>query len=252
MDKRVNPQRFSPDDLDVLAAWAPELADTFVALSCDLALVIDGQGRILSMAQHEAAPIAPQAWIGCPWVETVTPGRAARWKRCWPRCRAPAWPRRDQPCGGDGGRHRATTWPRRASNPSLAVGHDLRRSGLQQRFVAAQEALERADTGTRTNTSGCGCRTGPDDRRGPEIPVLQVPVLPAPRTATTGLLRGLGQLVEHIGQNELVGAAARRAQPGRKPLPGACDVACRRRRRVAGWLGVGRRTVARREFRPAL
>ena len=51
-------------DLQVLAAWAPELADTFVALSCDIALVIDEKGRIARMAQHDAHPIAPAAWIG--------------------------------------------------------------------------------------------------------------------------------------------------------------------------------------------
>ena len=41
-----------PADLQVLAAWAPELADTFVALACDIALVIDTDGRIAKLAQH--------------------------------------------------------------------------------------------------------------------------------------------------------------------------------------------------------
>ena len=63
-----------PGDLEVLAAWAPELADPFVALACDIALVVDGDGRIATLAQHEAQPIAPP--VGDVEIRPIQPPKA--------------------------------------------------------------------------------------------------------------------------------------------------------------------------------
>ena len=259
MDKRVNPQRFSPDDLDVLAAWAPELADTFVALSCDLALVIDGQGRILSMAQHEAAPIAPQAWIGCPWVETVTPDSRPKVEAMLAEVSRTGLAARREINHAEavGGPTPVAYSVARLGiqGPSLAVGHDLRaQAALQQRFVAAQEALERSYWNAHQYLKDAAAAPAlmTDEER--KYLGLQVQVLPAPKDFDdTELLRALGRLVERIGQDELAGL-----------LHDARSLAeshflARAMSRVGGVdalarsLGVSRRTVARRKkFRPAL
>jgi hypothetical protein len=65
-DKRV--------DLSALSAWAPQLAEAFVSLASDIALVLDENGVVLNVAQGGAAPVAPSAheWVGRAWVDTVT------------------------------------------------------------------------------------------------------------------------------------------------------------------------------------
>ena len=61
---RRNTQSGAPD-LAALSAWAPELADTFVALACDIALVLDEQGVIRKLTQHASQPLLPGAdWLG--------------------------------------------------------------------------------------------------------------------------------------------------------------------------------------------
>ena len=63
-----------PLDLGKLSRWAPELARTFVALSSDIALVIDADGVIRTVEQGNAEPIAAAAhgWVGQSWVDTVS------------------------------------------------------------------------------------------------------------------------------------------------------------------------------------
>lgn len=51
---------------DAATAWAPSLAEAFVGLACDLALVLDAQGTIQSVAAAAQSRLQPplSAWIG--------------------------------------------------------------------------------------------------------------------------------------------------------------------------------------------
>lgn len=139
--------REGAQDLEVLAAWAPELAETFAALACDLALVIDHAGVILKQACTDQPSLDTTGWVGREWVSTAEPdsqkkliklfnevmasGRSRRYEvnHVGPPAAPVAW--RAVRLGRDG--------------PILAVGQDLRtQAELQQRFLAAQEALERS------------------------------------------------------------------------------------------------------------
>ena len=61
-------------DLAFLSEWGPELAQTFAALAGDIALVLDDNGVIRSVAQGSSATVAKsaQSWIGRSWADTVT------------------------------------------------------------------------------------------------------------------------------------------------------------------------------------
>jgi hypothetical protein len=138
-----------PADLQVLAAWAPELADTFVALSCDIALVIDAAGRIVKLAQHDSHPIAPPAWVGSAWTATVGDDSTLKVEQLLAEVLALGQARRrevNHPGAIGGAAAVAYSAVRLGEQgPTLAIGHDLRaQSALQQRFLAAQEALERS------------------------------------------------------------------------------------------------------------
>ena len=63
-----------PADLGVLSGCAAGLAQAFVSLSSDIALVINDSGIVTSVAQHPDAPMNPAAegWVGQPWAQTVT------------------------------------------------------------------------------------------------------------------------------------------------------------------------------------
>ena len=134
-------------ELRMLSGWAPELADTFAAMGFDLAVVVDEQGLVRHHAQGERPTLDTSAWLGTPWVSTAAPdsqhklqsllatvlvtGRTQRHEvnHLGPSAVPVAW--RAVRLGREG--------------PVLAVGQDLRvQVELQQRFLAAQEALERS------------------------------------------------------------------------------------------------------------
>ncbi|MFO1328709.1 MAG: hypothetical protein U1F56_15225 [Rubrivivax sp.] len=139
-----------PGDLQVLAAWAPELADTFVALSCDIALVLDGGGAIVKLAQHASRPIAPEQWLGHAWAETAALDSQGKAQEMLAEVAAEGVARRREINHPSGIGHTlvvaySAVRLGESGGPTLLVGHDLRGdSALQQRFVAAQEALERS------------------------------------------------------------------------------------------------------------
>ena len=60
--------------MQALSALAPAIAQTFVSLASDIALVIDTHGVIRSVALNADAPTPPNAnsWVGQRWVDTVT------------------------------------------------------------------------------------------------------------------------------------------------------------------------------------
>lgn len=192
-------------DLQVLAAWAPELADTFVALACDIALVIDTGGRIVKLAQHETHPIAPASWIGCDWAQTVSPDSRSKIEQMLADVAATGHARRreiNHPDALGGPAPVAYSAARLGeTGPMLAVGHDLRaQAALQQRFVAAQEALERSYWNAQRRVPGAAdapallTRDEKDSLGlGKEVGDLD----------DTELVRALGRLVERIGHDEL-------------------------------------------------
>jgi len=139
-----------PADLVPLSGCAAELAEAFVSLSSDIALVIDAQGIVRSVAQNLNSPIATQAgdWVGRPWAETVSADTRRKIDLMLDDLKSTGMARRreinlvgESECGvpvafsalrlGEQG-------------PVLAVGKDLRAvSAVQQRFLDAQKELER-------------------------------------------------------------------------------------------------------------
>ena len=201
-----------PADLQVLAAWAPELADTFVALACDIALVIDADGRIAKLAQHETHPIAPVSWIGSAWVQTVSPDSRPKIEQMLADVAATGHARRreiNHPEALGGPAPVAYSAARLGdTGPMLAVGHDLRaQAALQQRFVAAQEALERSYWNAHQHVAA---RSEPPalmtrDEKDSLGLSQQVGELDDAELADHELTRALGRLVERIGHDELPG-----------------------------------------------
>jgi hypothetical protein len=202
-----------PADLQVLAAWAPELADTFVALACDIALVIDAEGRIAKLAQHETHPIAPPSWIGCDWAQTVSPDSRPKIMQMLADVAATGHARRrevNHPDAIGGPAPVAYSAARLGeTGPMLAVGHDLRaQAALQQRFVAAQEALERSYWNAQQQRAPAR-RDAPALMTRDEKDSLGLGKvageLDDAELADHELTRALGRLVDRIGHDELPG-----------------------------------------------
>ena len=140
-------------DLAAAAAWAPSLAQAFVGLACDLALVIDAHGVITFVALGSAAGLAAMVhgWRGSPWAATVS-------DECRPKISSllaevashGMAPRREVTLTGLSGASLGLQIPVAytamrlgPSGPILAVGHDLRAAAsMQQRFLVAQRDLE--------------------------------------------------------------------------------------------------------------
>lgn len=193
-----------PADLQVLAAWAPELADTFVALSCDIALVVDSAGRIIKLAQHDSHPIAPRSWVGSEWVATVGADSRAKVEQMLAEVAASGQARRrevNHPDAIGGAAPVAYSAARLGDQgPTLAIGHDLRaQAALQQRFLAAQEALERSYWHAHQPARDASARMTEGERQSLGL---------ASGSAAAGdaeLLRALDRLYERIGHDELPG-----------------------------------------------
>jgi len=146
----VNQRSGSTDDLGALAPWAQELAQTFVSLSSDIALVLDETGVIQSVAQSGSQPMAPSAdqWVGRAWADTVaTPMRRKVEAMLHDVASTGLARRREISHSGAGGADIpvAYTAIRLGRNgPVIAVGRDLRAiAAIQQRFLDAQQDLER-------------------------------------------------------------------------------------------------------------
>ncbi len=240
-----------PADLQVLAPWAPELADTFVALSCDIALVIDGLGRIVNMAQHDAHPIAPGGWIGRDWRDTVGADSRDKVEQILHEVAAAGQARRrelNHPLAVGGPTPVAYSAARLGlQGPTLAVGHDLRaQAALQQRFLAAQEALERSYWNAHRRLQPASPAEPPALLTQKEKSSLG---LATADLDDTELVRALGRLVERIDQGALpvlLRDARRLAE--RHFLARALQRAGSEEA-LARSLGVSRRTLSRRKKR---
>jgi transcriptional regulator PpsR len=146
----VNPIALKETDLNTLSGCAAELAEAFVSLSSDVALVIDEQGVIQSVAQSATAPVVSHAaqWVGRAWIETVTGETRRKVELMLADLKSTGVARRREfNVVGEGiGEVPVAFSALRLgeSGPLLAVGKDLRAvSAIQQRFLDAQQELER-------------------------------------------------------------------------------------------------------------
>ena len=139
-----------PADLGTLSGCASELAEAFVSLASDIALIIDAEGVIQSVAQSSTAPIAADAnaWVGRPWADMVSGDTRRKVELMLDDLRTSGVARRREVNvvgRGDGDVPVAFSALRLGTlGPVLAVGRDLRAvSAIQQRFLDAQQELER-------------------------------------------------------------------------------------------------------------
>lgn len=138
-----------PPDLSALSPLAPALAATIARVASDIAIVIDPDGVIRSVAQSETGLTNPSAgWVGQRWVDTVTDGTRRKIELLLQEVQATGVTRRREvnhpgPSGSD----IPVTWSAirlGEGGPVLAVGRDLRAVvAIQQRLVDAQQDLER-------------------------------------------------------------------------------------------------------------
>lgn len=136
-------------DLAVLADLAPELATTFVSVASDIALVIGPDGVIRNVAQGDE-PLVRQAdqWVGQPFVDAVSAETRGKIQQLLQDVDARGVsPRREVILPGAQGAEIPVAFSAirlGRDGPVLAVGRDLRAiAAIQQRFVEAQQELER-------------------------------------------------------------------------------------------------------------
>ena len=146
----MNPANTQSPDLEGLSDWAPELAQTFVSLASDIALVLDDNGVIRSIAQGASTPVAHVAkgWIGRSWADTVTGETRGKIEQMLKEVSSTGLARRreiNHPSDKGGNIAMAYTAIRLGqSGPLLAVGRDLGAiAAIQQRFLIAQQEMER-------------------------------------------------------------------------------------------------------------
>ncbi len=137
------------DALDALSGLASELASTFVALSSDIALVIDADGAVRNVVQG-STPVAPAArdWIGRPWAETVTSDTRRKIEQLLSDVHSTGRGRQREVNlpAGEGATIPVVYAAIRLGKvgPVLAVGRDLRAiAAIQQRYTDSQQEMER-------------------------------------------------------------------------------------------------------------
>ena len=138
-----------PVDLSALSALAPEVASTVARVGGDIALVIGHDGVIRSVADATGALASTvTGWVGLPWAETVTVETRRKVELLLQEARDSGVGRRREV------NHTASSGVQvpmaysavqlGANGPVLAVGRDLSAvSAIQQRFIEAQQDLER-------------------------------------------------------------------------------------------------------------
>lgn len=139
-----------PADLGTLSGCADELAEAFVSLASDIALVIDDDGVVQNVVQSASTPIAADAsrWVGRPWAEMMTGDTRRKVELMLTDLRTTGVARRREVnvAGLDEADVPVAFSALRLGTlgPVLAVGRDLRAvSAIQQRFLDAQQELER-------------------------------------------------------------------------------------------------------------
>jgi len=136
-------------DASPLSALAPQLASTIASVTHDVALVIGADGVIHSVAcGHGAGLAAADGWEGRPWADTVVGTSRRKIELLLQEALEVGLARRREvnlAAGSVDDIPIAFSAVRLGSRgPVLAVGRDLREvATMQQRFVAAQDELER-------------------------------------------------------------------------------------------------------------
>lgn len=144
------PDRNPPEDLSALSQHAPALAAVVAQVASDVALVIDTEGVIRSVADGSAGlATSVSSWVGRRWVDTATPDSQRKLQLLLEEARqgGGAARRREINHPGPGGNDIPVAWSAirlGEQGPVVAVGRDLRAVvAIQQRFLAAQQDLER-------------------------------------------------------------------------------------------------------------
>ncbi len=140
---------FERRDLSALSSWTQELAETFVSLASDIALVIDSDGVVQRVVQRPRDRLAPGAdeWVGRPWAESVTTATRPKIEQLLREVRDVGHGRRREinHANGEGDAIPVayTAVELGSGGPVLAVGRDLRAiAAIHKRFVEAQRELE--------------------------------------------------------------------------------------------------------------
>jgi transcriptional regulator PpsR len=132
-----------------LGAFAPELAEAFVTVSSDIALVVDLDGTIRSVAVGADSPTPTAAsWVGRSWVDTVTEQTRRKIVRMLDEVTVTGVARRCEVShllpSGVGVPIAYSAVRLGPTGPVVAAGRDLRAiAAIQQRFVQGQQQMER-------------------------------------------------------------------------------------------------------------
>lgn len=127
-----------------------ETAATVITAAADVALVVDAAGvvRDVALGSDDLAPAGCEAWVGRPWVDTVTVESRPKVEALLKAARAddpPRWRHVNHPVqGGDDLPVMYSAVRVNSDGNTVVIGRDLRSlSALQQRLVNAQQSLER-------------------------------------------------------------------------------------------------------------
>lgn len=139
-----------PPDLNALSPLASALASTIASLAGDVALVLDSQGIVRSVADGTTPSASACAgWVGRRWVDTATAETRPKLEKMLAEVRSGAVARRrevNHPAPE--GESIPLAWSALRLGDSgavIAVGRDLRAvAAIQQRFLDSQQELERA------------------------------------------------------------------------------------------------------------
>ena len=145
--------------LSDLAEFAPQLAQTFVSIASDIALIIDEHGVIRHVAlSADPIPGSDSDWVGRPWVETVSGGTRAKIGELLAEAQTSGVTRRREVFhatpGGNNVPVSYSAIKLGPNGPVLAVGRDMGAvAAVQQRFLVAQREMEQDYWKLRQNES---------------------------------------------------------------------------------------------------
>ena len=153
------PDASDPGRLSDLAEFAPQLAQTFVSIASDIALIIDNDGVIQHMASGaDPIPGSNSEWVGRPWIETASGGTRAKIGELLAEAQSAGVTRRREVFHSTPAGHNVpisySAIKLGPNGPVLAVGRDMGAvAAVQQRFMVAQREMEQDYWKLRQNES---------------------------------------------------------------------------------------------------
>ncbi len=153
------PDAANPVGLSDLAEFAPQLAQTFVSIASDIALIIDNDGVIQHVALGaDAIPGSNAQWVGRPWIETASGGTRAKIGELLAEAQSAGVTRRREVFHATPAGHNVpisySAIKLGPNGPVLAVGRDMGAvAAVQQRFLVAQREMEQDYWKLRQNES---------------------------------------------------------------------------------------------------